>query len=125
MPTTAPPRPYTPGHVAGLTLYAEGPVEHVDADTVTIAGHRLPLRLGGPIRHLSTQPPPSPDDTHDCTEWCTREHVTDDRDSSDELDALDELEVATRRRHDDEHPDPLRFCPDPVCRALDELEDAR
>lgn len=121
---------YTVGEPAALAVYVEGTVEEISDDTITIAGHVLPRRIGGGVRTLSTSWPETTrcDGDHD---ECEEDHCDDcddccnDTRGSDgcggDWRTVDGIEEAVERAHDDaDHAGVYRYCADPICTAVRE-----
>ncbi len=110
-------RSYAVGETNRLIVGVEGVVEAITEDTLTIAGHTLPKRLGSGVRYLSMVWPESEID-------CERDHCGPECDVAEPID-IDEdlradhealLEVLEVWHHDHHSPGAFRFCTHPVCR---------
>jgi hypothetical protein len=118
---------YTVGEPAALAVYVEGTVEEIADDTVTIAGHVLPRRIGGGVRTLSTSWPETTRCDGDHSE-CEESHCAECYDCRGEgpvcgsdWRTVDGIEEAVERAHSDAgHAGPYRYCADLICTAVRE-----
>lgn len=115
-------RPFKVGEEATYVAGVRGVVDAIADDSITIAGHTLPTRVGGPLVYSSVDLPEGPDEcgrAHcadgDCDDddFCTRDHV-----DSTAWQAVTGLVQALEDEHDAQlHPGPFRFCRETLCGA--------
>ena len=110
------------GQPATVTVLYSGEVKAIGDTCVTIGDHVVPSQLGPGVRTVSLCRLSAVCDRDHCDDGdCDPDSTVQGPCSHGEEDALDDLGRAVTTRHLDHHDGALRFCPDPVCRALDEL----
>lgn len=116
------PRPYVVGEENVYVVGMQGIVQAVTEETITIGGVVMPKRIDHArgVRYLSMLwPDADPCERKHCGPECDPEPAGDG--TREDLETLTEM---IRARHDETHSEGMRFCSDPICREVYDLDGA-